>query len=50
MTTDRREPQRSDSLGVDNVTASLASLLPSPTIEVASPDETSAEPSLDRRV
>lgn len=50
MTTNRREPQRNDSLGVDRVTTSFASLLPSPTIEVASPDEPNADPSLDRRV
>ena len=49
MTPNHQEPQRSESLDVDKVTASLASL-PSPTIEVASHDEPNADPCLDRRM
>ncbi|SPO02833.1 uncharacterized protein DNG_05508 [Cephalotrichum gorgonifer] len=49
MTANHTEPQRNDSLEVDKITSSLAGL-PSPTIEVASHDDPSPEPSLDRRM
>ena len=53
MTADanHHEPQleRTDSLDVDKVAASLAGL-PSPTIEVASHDEPNADPHIDRRM
>lgn len=50
MTTNHSEQRvRNDSLDVGEITVSLASL-PSPTIEVDTPDESNADPCLDRRM